>query len=130
MRDKCGRKLSLKLAFALTNQAFSPAQRILTTITIRIMQHKPSSLFTPYRLRNTTFPNRLVLAPMMQYRATDGFVSDWHIVHLGKFALGGFGAVMTEVVAVEKLFNIVEKLFNILHNTFLLFFFHEVEDLI
>ena len=66
------------------------------------MQHKPSSLFTPYRLRNTTFPNRLVLAPMMQYRATDGFVSDWHIVHLGKFALGGFGAVMTEVVAVEK----------------------------
>jgi 2,4-dienoyl-CoA reductase-like NADH-dependent reductase (Old Yellow Enzyme family) len=66
------------------------------------MLNKPSSLFTPYQLRGTTFPNRLVLAPMMQYRAIDGFVSDWHIVHLGKFALGGFGAVMTEVVAVEK----------------------------
>lgn len=66
------------------------------------MHTNTSSLFTTYQIRGTTFPNRLVLAPMMQYRATDGFVSDWHLVHLGKFALGGFGTVMTEVVAVEK----------------------------
>lgn len=58
-------------------------------------------LFTPYQLKGVVFPNRLVLAPMMQYRADRGFVTDWHLVHFGKFALGGFGAVMTEVVAVE-----------------------------
>ena len=59
-------------------------------------------LFSPYTNRETTFPNRLVLAPMMQYMAKDGFASDWHLAHFGKFALGGFGAVMTEVVAVSE----------------------------
>ncbi len=59
------------------------------------------NLFTPYQIRDTVLPNRLVLAPMMQYRAKDGFALDWHLVHFGKFALGGFGTVMTEVVSVE-----------------------------
>lgn len=59
-------------------------------------------LFTPYTIRGTTLPNRLVLAPMMQYMAKDGFASDWHLAHFAKFALGGFGTVMTEVVAVAK----------------------------
>jgi len=60
-------------------------------------------LFSPYQIRDTILPNRLVLAPMMQYRSKDGFASDWHLVHFGKFALGGFGTVMTEVVSVEPL---------------------------
>jgi 2,4-dienoyl-CoA reductase-like NADH-dependent reductase (Old Yellow Enzyme family) len=38
---------------------------------------------------------------MMQCKAVDGFATDWHLVHFGKFALGGFGTVMTEVVAIE-----------------------------
>ena len=66
--------------------------------------HNPNSLprlFSPYQIRDTVLPNRLVLAPMMQYRSKDGFASDWHLVHFGKFALGGFGTVMTEVVSVE-----------------------------
>jgi 2,4-dienoyl-CoA reductase-like NADH-dependent reductase (Old Yellow Enzyme family) len=58
-------------------------------------------LFTPLKIRGVELPNRLVLAPMMQYRAFDGNINDWHLVHFGKFALGGFGVVMTEVVAVE-----------------------------
>ena len=38
---------------------------------------------------------------MVQYRATDGLVNDYHIVHLGKFALGGAGLVFCEETAVE-----------------------------
>ena len=58
-------------------------------------------LFCPMPLRGLTLPNRLVLAPMMQYRAENGFAADWHLAHYSKFAFGGFGTVMTEVVAVE-----------------------------
>jgi len=38
---------------------------------------------------------------MVQYRAPDGVPGDFHRVHLGKFALGRFGVVMTEATAVE-----------------------------
>ena len=58
-------------------------------------------LFTSMTLRGITLPNRAVLAPMVQYRARDGVPGDFHFVHLGKFALGRFGIVMTEATAVE-----------------------------
>jgi len=57
-------------------------------------------LFTPLRLRGVTAPNRCVVSPMVQFRATDGLVNDFHLVHLGKFALGRFGIVFTENAAV------------------------------
>src|SRR5690348_12111829 len=59
-------------------------------------------LFDPLRLRDVTARNRLVVSPMCQYSAVDGFVTDWHLVHLGKFAQGGAGIVMMEATAVEK----------------------------
>ena len=58
-------------------------------------------LFSPISLRGLTLRNRIVLAPMCQYSADDGVANDWHLVHLGKFATGGFGAVMTEAAAVQ-----------------------------
>lgn len=58
-------------------------------------------LFTPLTLRGVTLPNRIVLSPMVQYRARDGVPGDYHMVHLGKFALGRFGVVMAEATAVE-----------------------------
>lgn len=58
-------------------------------------------LFTPLALRGVTLPNRIVLAPMCQYSATDGFADDWHLAHLGRYAMGGFGCVMAEATAVE-----------------------------
>lgn len=58
-------------------------------------------LFSPFRLRGIEVRNRLVLSPMCQYSATDGFANDWHLVHLGRFALGGFGIVMVEATAVR-----------------------------
>jgi 2,4-dienoyl-CoA reductase-like NADH-dependent reductase (Old Yellow Enzyme family) len=36
---------------------------------------------------------------MCQYSVTDGFVGDYHLVHLGRFALGGFGLVIARVTA-------------------------------
>jgi 2,4-dienoyl-CoA reductase-like NADH-dependent reductase (Old Yellow Enzyme family) len=57
-------------------------------------------LFSPLTLRGLTLPNRLVVAPMCQYSVTDGFVGDYHLVHLGRFALGGFGLVIVEATGV------------------------------
>ena len=59
-------------------------------------------LFEPLTLRDVTLRNRIVVSPMCQYSAKDGHVSDWHLVHLGKFAQGGAGAVFVEATAVEK----------------------------
>jgi 2,4-dienoyl-CoA reductase-like NADH-dependent reductase (Old Yellow Enzyme family) len=59
-------------------------------------------LFEPLKIRDVSLRNRIVVSPMCQYTAKDGFVADWHLVHLGKFAQGGAGAVFVEATAVEK----------------------------
>ena len=59
-----------------------------------------SKLFEPITLRGMTTRNRIWLAPMCQYSSVDGFPDDWHLVHLGARATGGFGLVMTEASAV------------------------------
>src|SRR3954471_3249677 len=59
-------------------------------------------LFQPIELRGVRLRNRVVISPMCQYSAQDGHVSDWHMVHLGKFAQGGAGAVFMEATAVER----------------------------
>ncbi len=58
-------------------------------------------LFTPLTIRGLTLRNRTMLAPMNQHWATDGYADDQLLVHLGKFALGGFGIVMTEATAID-----------------------------
>jgi len=58
------------------------------------------ALFQPLTVRDRTLPNRLVVAPMCQYSVIDGLVGDYHLVHLGRFALGGFGLVIVEATAV------------------------------
>ncbi len=58
-------------------------------------------LFTKLTLRGVTARNRLVLSPMVQYRARDGLANDFHLVHLGRFAQGRMGIVFTESTAVE-----------------------------
>jgi len=59
-----------------------------------------SLLFSPYELAGHTARNRLWVAPMCQYSATDGMPNDWHHVHLAQFASGGAGAVIAEATAV------------------------------
>ncbi len=57
-------------------------------------------LFTPFSSRGLTLRNRIVVSPMCQYSSTDGFATDWHLVHLGSRAVGGAGLVFTEATAV------------------------------
>lgn len=59
------------------------------------------SLFEPLTLRAITLRNRIMVSPMCQYSSTDGFATDWHLVHLGGRAVGGAALVMTEATAVE-----------------------------
>ena len=66
------------------------------------MTHQTKSqLFTPFSLRSVTLKNRIAISPMCQYSAQDGKVNDWHVVHLGRFAIGGAGLVMVEATAVD-----------------------------
>lgn len=58
------------------------------------------TLFSPLALRGVTLRNRIGVSPMCQYSSTDGFANDWHLVHLGQFAAGGVGLVLTEATAV------------------------------
>jgi len=62
----------------------------------------PPPMFTPFRLRELVIPNRVVVSPMCQYRADDGVVGDWHVVHLGSRAVGGAGLVMAEMTDVSR----------------------------
>lgn len=59
------------------------------------------ALFSPFAMRGLKLPNRVVVAPMCQYSATDGVVGDWHLMHVGQFAVGGHGLFIAEASAVE-----------------------------
>ncbi|MBA3817138.1 MAG: NADH:flavin oxidoreductase/NADH oxidase [Parachlamydiaceae bacterium] len=55
---------------------------------------------SPLRIKNLNLKNRIVVSPMCQYSSENGFVNDWHLVHLGSRAAGGAGLVFTEATAV------------------------------
>ena len=61
----------------------------------------PAQLFTPFQLGGITLPNRVVVSPMCQYAATDGVPGQWHLAHLGQFAMSGPGTVIVEATGVE-----------------------------
>ncbi|WP_447641610.1 MULTISPECIES: NADH:flavin oxidoreductase/NADH oxidase [Chitinophagaceae] len=60
-----------------------------------------SRLFSPVKIRSIELKNRIVVSPMCQYSAVDGFANNWHLVHLGSRAVGGAGLVFTEAAAVS-----------------------------
>jgi 2,4-dienoyl-CoA reductase-like NADH-dependent reductase (Old Yellow Enzyme family) len=60
-----------------------------------------SRLFSPFKLREIEFRNRIFVSPMCQYSSDDGMPADWHLVHLGSRAVGGAALVMTEATAVS-----------------------------
>jgi 2,4-dienoyl-CoA reductase-like NADH-dependent reductase (Old Yellow Enzyme family) len=57
-------------------------------------------LFEPITFRRVTLRNRIVVSPMAMYSAHDGFADDFHLVHLGRFALGGAGLIFIEATAI------------------------------
>ena len=58
-------------------------------------------LFDSYTLRGVTLRNRIAAAPMCQYSAKDGLVTDWHLPHYASLARGGAGLVVVEATAVS-----------------------------
>ncbi len=60
-----------------------------------------SRLFEPMRIGNLQLDNRIPIAPMCQYSATDGSAGDWHLMHLGHLALSGAAMLIIEATAVS-----------------------------
>ncbi|MDR1386375.1 MAG: NADH:flavin oxidoreductase/NADH oxidase [Propionibacteriaceae bacterium] len=59
-------------------------------------------LFDPIQIRGQEIRNRIWLPPMCQYQVEggDGRAGDWHLVHYGARAAGGFGLIVVEATAV------------------------------
>src|SRR3954467_4298219 len=57
-------------------------------------------LFTPLRIGDLELANRIVIAPMCQYSAVNGCMTDWHLIHLGHLALSGAALLTIEATAV------------------------------
>ncbi len=57
-------------------------------------------LFEPLTVGALTLANRIVIAPMCQYSAVHGCMTDWHTIHLGSLALSGAALLTIEATAV------------------------------
>jgi 2,4-dienoyl-CoA reductase-like NADH-dependent reductase (Old Yellow Enzyme family) len=58
------------------------------------------ALFQPMRIRSLELANRIVIAPMCQYSAENGCMTDWHLIHLGHLALSGAALLTIEATAI------------------------------
>ena len=59
-----------------------------------------SALFTPLEVGGLKLANRIVIAPMCQYSAKNGNMTDWHTIHLGHLALSGASMLTIEATGV------------------------------
>ncbi|SUI72785.1 NADH:flavin oxidoreductase/NADH oxidase [Shewanella morhuae] len=66
-------------------------------------------LFSSFKLKDITLKNRIAVAPMCQYQATDGLTNEWHQVHYASLARGGAGLVVVEATAVSPEGRITPK---------------------
>lgn len=60
-----------------------------------------SLLFTPLKIKKIELKNRIVVSPMCQYSAKDGFANNWHLVHIGSRAIGGASLIIMEAASVS-----------------------------
>ncbi|MGE0827775.1 MAG: NADH:flavin oxidoreductase/NADH oxidase [Hyphomonadaceae bacterium] len=59
-------------------------------------------LFSPYELRGVRLKNRVMVSPMWQYAGVNGHSTDWHLMNLGRLAVGGAGLVFREGTTIER----------------------------
>ena len=64
-----------------------------------VKKRNPLPMLTPFKVRDLTLKNRIVVSPMATYSAVDGAMQDFHLVHLGARALGGAGLVFIEMTS-------------------------------
>lgn len=67
------------------------------------------ALFSPIALRGLTLANRIAVSPMCQYNSEGGSANDWHLTHIGSFAMGGFGLVIAEMTNVNFVGRITHR---------------------
>jgi 2,4-dienoyl-CoA reductase-like NADH-dependent reductase (Old Yellow Enzyme family) len=60
-----------------------------------------TKMFSPISIGGLTLRNRIVIAPMCQYSAEDGQMTDWHLIHLGTLSSSGAGILTIEATAVS-----------------------------
>lgn len=73
----------------------------MTTANEPNMHESGEGLLSHFTCKDLALRNRVMISPMAQYCATDGYANDYHLVHLGKYAIGGAGLIMLEATAVE-----------------------------
>ena len=67
------------------------------------LDNPPPPMFTPLRVGQMVVENRIAVSPMNMYSAEPGGIpGDFHLVHLGKLAMGGAGLVFAEMTAVSE----------------------------
>ncbi|MCX7034171.1 MAG: NADH:flavin oxidoreductase/NADH oxidase [Arenimonas sp.] len=59
-----------------------------------------AKLFEPLGIGALQLANRIVIAPMCQYSAVDGGMTDWHLIHLGQLSHSGAALLTIEATAV------------------------------
>ncbi|MBT2582221.1 NADPH dehydrogenase NamA [Planococcus sp. ISL-109] len=70
-----------------------------------------AKLFEEFQIKDVTFKNRIVMAPMCMYQSDkeDGHVTDWHRIHYPTRAVGGVGLIITEATAVQPVGRISSR---------------------
>ncbi|KAF4624169.1 hypothetical protein G7Y89_g14007 [Cudoniella acicularis] len=76
---------------------FTPAQ---STPAGTALESNPPTLFSPLKIRDVTFQNRIWVAPMCTYSADNGHLTDFHLVHLSAFAYRGASLTIIEATSV------------------------------
>ncbi len=100
--------ISFKLVFAMTSSTNSvlPWSYTDNCPSVGTLPQTDSdtlpALFRPLKIRSLVLKNRLVVSPMCMYSSQNGFLNDWHLVHLGQFAIGGAALVIQEATAVQS----------------------------
>ena len=65
------------------------------------VDHPVPPMFTPFKVRDLSLKNRVIVSPMAMYMAVDGLANDFHLVHLASRAMGGAAMIGTEMTCVS-----------------------------
>ena len=66
-------------------------------------------LFSPIKIGSLKISNRIVVAPMCQYSAINGVMTEWHTQHIMQLGYSAAGLVMVEATAVEEIGGITHN---------------------
>ena len=86
--------------FFSSNGASPIPQRLRPSLPLTQGMPAVSHLFSPLALGPVQLPNRIAVAPMCQYSASDCCATDWHLQHLMQLAIGRAGMIVLEATAV------------------------------